>query len=200
MKKIALLLTVASVGAISAMAQGNFVFQNSSTFPVKVATANTVAGLAAATVIGTANTVLTGPQTTISLFVAADGTALATLQAGTAVGTTLMSGSSAASFQGTFHGGNPFVLPAPFDGSGKIEYAFYGNGLNGQYTGWSALGTGYTPSTGVALPGATFGAGPGQIGGWTLTPSGTPPPVPEPTTLALGGLGAAALMFLRRRK
>ncbi len=190
------------------MAQGNFVFQNSSSFPVKVATGTDPASLAGATVIGTANTVLTGPQVTISLFAAADGTAgLEANSAATSpfyIASVTMSGSSAASFQGTFHGGNPYMLPvsgATFSGSSPIEYAFYGNGLNGQYTGWSAIGTGYTPSTGVALPAATFGTGTGQIGGWTLTPTGSgPPPTPEPTTLALGGLGAAALLFLRRRK
>jgi len=198
MKKIALVLSVASLGAISAMAQGSFVFQNSSAFPVKVATGTDAASLAAATVIGTANTTLTGPMVKIELFVAADTTATATLESGTPVATVLMSGSSAASFQGKFAGGNPFTLPAPYDGSGKIEYAFYGVSLDGKYGGWSAVGTGYTPSTGTTLPGATFGTGAGQIGGWTLTPLGTG--TPEPTTLALGGLGAAALMFLRRRK
>jgi len=202
MKKIALLLTVASVGAISAMAQGNFVFANSSAFPVKVATGTDAASLAGATVIGTANTTLTGPQVTIELFATLNGTSGLEANASTAspfyIASVAMSGSSAASFQGTFHGGNPYVLPtaSQFDGTHQIEYAFYGTGLNGQYTGWSAIGTGYTPSTGTTLPGATFGTGAGQIGGWTLVPS----TVPEPTTLALGGMGAAALLFLRRRK
>jgi hypothetical protein len=206
MKKIALIFTVASVGAISAMAQGNFVFQNSSAFPVKVATGTDATSLANATVIGTANTTLTGPQVTIELFAAANG--MAGLEASSAttspfyIASVAMSGSSAASFQGTFHGGNPYVLPtaAQFSGSSQIEYAFYGVSLDGKYAGWSAIGTGYTPSTGTTLPGATFGTGTGQIGGWTLTPTGPVTPTPEPTTLALGGLGAAALLFLRRRK
>jgi len=196
MKKIALALSVASLGAISAMAQGNFVFQNSSAFPVKVATGTDAASLAGATVIGTANTTLTGPQVKIELFVALDGTPTASLESGTPVGTTMMSGSSAASFQGKFAGGNPFPVPG-FDGSKPIEYAFYGVSLDGKYGGWSAVGTGYNLATGVALPAQSFGTGTGQIGGWTLAPLGA---VPEPSTLALGGLGAAALMFLRRRK
>lgn len=208
MKKIALILTVASVGAISAMAQGNFVFQNSSAFPVKVATGTDANSLANATVIGTANTTLTGPQVTIELFATTTGTggleANSSVTAPFYIASVTMSGSSAASFQGTFHGGNPYVLPTvaggTFDGTHQIEYAFYGVSLDGKYAGWSAIGTGYSPSTGTTLPGATFGTGAGQIGGWTLTPTGSGPPVPEPTTLALGGLGAAALLFLRRRK
>jgi hypothetical protein len=75
MKKLALMSTLASLGAISAMAQGNFVFQNSSAFPVKVATGTDAASLAGATAIGTANTILTGPQVTIELFAAANGAA-----------------------------------------------------------------------------------------------------------------------------
>jgi len=171
MKKIALLLTVASVGAISAMAQGNFVFQNSSSFPMKVATGTDPASLAGATVIGTANTTLTGPQVTIELFAALTGTAGLETQSGVGtpfyIASVTMSGSSAASFQGTFHGGNPYVLPtaSQFDGTHQIEYAFYGVSLDGKYGGWSGIGTGYTPSTGTTLPGATFGAGAGQIGG-----------------------------------
>jgi hypothetical protein len=51
-----------------------------------------------------------------------------------------------------------------------------------------------TASTGVATPPAVFGAGAGQISGFTITS------VPEPSTIALGGLGAAALLLFRRRK
>jgi len=39
-----------------------------------------------------------------------------------------------------------------------------------------------------------FGTGAGQLGGFSVNT------VPEPTTIALGGLGAAALLFYRRRK
>ena len=197
MKKIAILLSAVALGAVSAMAQGNFVFANNSTFPIKISDPNINGG--AAVVVGTAaNTagfVGAGPgQVTGELFVAPNGTSLAALEAGTPVGTTHNFNSIAATAQGAFNGGNPFVLPAPYNGSAPIEYIFYAFTTGNTYTGWSTEGVNYTPTTGTTLPTATFGNGAGQISGWTLSP------VPEPTTLALGGLGAAALLLFRRRK
>lgn len=48
---------------------------------------------------------------------------------------------------------------------------------------------------GAAVPDiGLFGAGAGQISGFTIAP------IPEPTTFALAGLGAAAMLIFRRRK
>ncbi len=60
----------------------------------------------------------------------------------------------------------------------------------GDYAGLSAVGsvTPYNPN------GQVFGHGPGQITGIYLGD------VPEPGTIALGGLGAAALLLFRRKK
>jgi len=62
------------------------------------------------------------------------------------------------------------------------------------YAGLSNVGSG-TSGGGVAPPLPVFG-GTG-VGGIDLTPVGA---VPEPTSMALAGLGAAALLIFRRRK
>jgi hypothetical protein len=76
---------------------------------------------------------------------------------------------------------------------------WYNNGEPAS-TGWAGksliaqnvqLGGGLTPQ------GNIFGANPGQVPGFLL---GRIDAVPEPSTMALAGLGAAALMIFRRRK
>lgn len=72
-------------------------------------------------------------------------------------------------------------------------------GTPGGYFGVSAIGVGAAggpdPVTGLSLPTlAIFGPTPSLNTGFTLVP------VPEPTTMALAGLGAAALLIFRRRK
>jgi len=60
---------------------------------------------------------------------------------------------------------------------------------------WGSSGVAQVQLGGGAIPaGNIFGANPGQISGFT---AGV---VPEPSTFALAGLGAAALMIFRRRK
>jgi len=64
----------------------------------------------------------------------------------------------------------------------------------GAVSGLSALGF-VVPASGTAPVPNVFGTAAGQIGGFALT-GGI---VPEPATLAIGGLGAAALLMFRRR-
>ena len=67
--------------------------------------------------------------------------------------------------------------------------------------GFTALGTSSLGSLimgGGAFPiPSTFGVAAGQIGGFTLIGSGV---VPEPSSMALAGLGAASMLLFRRRK
>jgi hypothetical protein len=72
-------------------------------------------------------------------------------------------------------------------GPNQLQNAFYG--LSGVATG-VILGGGPTPQ------GTIFGGGAGQILGFNLGLA----PVPEPSSFALAGLGAAALLIFRRRK
>jgi len=78
--------------------------------------------------------------------------------------------------------------------------------INGATSGWygiSRVGTG-AAGTGIFCGpsggpyGTIFGTGAGFINGFNLNYYTTP--VPEPSTFALAGLGAAALMIIRRRK
>jgi len=68
--------------------------------------------------------------------------------------------------------------------------------------GVSAVGTGAaggTDASGNSFPTYNLFGGSGITTGFTLSGGGAPP-VPEPTSMALAGLGAAALLIFRRRK
>ncbi|MDB6066767.1 MAG: hypothetical protein JWR26_2975 [Pedosphaera sp.] len=70
--------------------------------------------------------------------------------------------------------------------------------MSGDTAGWLGLSTigSFTATLqgGPQPPAQAFGPFPGQLGAIILTPA------PEPTTLALGALGTAALLLARRRK
>jgi hypothetical protein len=121
---------------------------------------------------------------------------------------TTNSSSTVALFVGTFNGGNPYTItPSTPNAQVAFMYAAWSISTGALtydaaklaptgYIGESAVGQNYTLGgfgSPPSLPGATFGAGAGQISGFTLTP------VPEPSTLALGLLGAAALLMRRRK-
>jgi len=181
------------------MAQGTIQFQNASTFPIKVATGTDAASLAAATVIGSnATSVSLGAglgQVNVQMYVSLASAPTQFFLAGS----TTNSGSTLSSFQGTFHGGNPYTIPASVDGGlfqqgTTIDYYFAAQTQNGIYSGTSAIGTGYVLAGGATSPGVTFGSTGGLIPGFTITA------VPEPSTIILSGLGAAAMLLYRRKK
>jgi hypothetical protein len=63
------------------------------------------------------------------------------------------------------------------------------------FFGVSRIGNNIVLSDGAGIPVTTlFGVGGNQIGGFNLVP------VPEPSSMALAGLGAASLLIFRRRK
>jgi hypothetical protein len=201
MKKIAILFSVIALGSLCAMAQGNITFANNGTGQLLSISPN--ANGSGATLLGTnAQSVSLGGgpgQVIVRLYVQTNGVPVTFNSDGTPVnmflvGTTTNSGLTPPTFQGTFNGGSPLTMGAPWDGSFAIEYYFWAQTMNGLYRGTSTLGINYTPTTGTTLPVATFGTNPGQVLGFTLTP------VPEPSTFALCGLGAAALLLFRRRK
>ena len=69
------------------------------------------------------------------------------------------------------------------------------------FTGWfglSGVATTVVLGGGAVPSGTPFGIGAGQAGSFSLLR--TDAPVPEPSTFALAGLGAAALLIFRRRK
>jgi|ERR1041385_2954656 hypothetical protein len=64
------------------------------------------------------------------------------------------------------------------------------------WAGHSFVAEGVQLGGGLIPPGTIFGAGTGQVPGFTLGAIN----VPEPSTIALAGLGAAAVVIFRRRK
>jgi len=182
-------------GAVSAMAQGYFNANNGGSgvlLQVQDPAINNGVAATVGTPAVTAGFADAGKASVvISMFAAANGTTLAALMQSAPISVVTNSASSVGTFQGTFAPGNPFTLPtsAAFNGSSPIEVIFFATTLDGKYTGWSAEATGFTPAvaaSGAPAP-AVFGATPGLINSFVITPG------PEPATLAIGGLGAAAL-------
>jgi len=79
-----------------------------------------------------------------------------------------------------------------------IDAAILGGAPTPGWTGASGVATSVTlGSGGLTTPGNIFGSSPGQVNNAIFLQT---QPVPEPTTFALAGLGAAALLIFRRRK
>jgi hypothetical protein len=110
-------------------------------------------------------------------------------------------------FPGRFDGGNLVPLSPgmqfSFQVRGWSSFAgasyeqAYINAINGSepsaFLGESTVGFFTAPTAGTI---ELFGTGPGQVGGFALTPL----PIPEPSTYALAGLGLCSLLLLWRRK
>jgi hypothetical protein len=84
-----------------------------------------------------------------------------------------------------------FIIRAWQSASGGNDWAAARPGIT--YLGTSALGSALLGGGAIGTPSA-FGVGAGQIGGFNVVP------VPEPSSMALAGLGAASLLLFRRRK
>lgn len=196
MRKLAFVLLLISLGGQNTRAQGTIQFQNSASFPVTIGYWD-----GPLTPVGTntqSEALGAGPgEVTIQLFVALASAPSEFFLAGT----TTNSGSSSALFQGTFHGGSPYSIPASIDGGAfvqgtTIDYYFTAI-AGGPYfaMGTSAIGTGYTLSGGSTTPPVTFGTGSGQITGLPIVILS-----PEPSTVALGVTGAAAMLLWCRKR
>ena len=202
MKKALILSSLFAAVSFSAFAQGTINAGNAGITPLQIQDPAINGGVAvsAGSAANNAGFQGAGPgQVTITMYAAANGTSLAVLESPANLIATIQNSASTIT-SGTFLFGNPYALPTSsvFNGSSPIEIVFYGittlsNGK--QYAGFSALGTGITPATGSGNAATIFGPGP-LINSFVLTPV----VVPEPTTIVLGGLGAAALLAFRRRK
>jgi hypothetical protein len=206
MKKLLVITTVLSLAALSSMAQGIVNANNASTGvfiqisasptganPVTIGKPATAAGFLGA-----------GPgAVTIDLYAAlasANLTPAQIVSQGTLLFAGFNSASGAAGAQGTVAPNNATtsVLTLPtqtgFDGSQTLDFVFTGSipGYFGISEGAVLPTTAAAASTGT--PAAfVWGASP-------LVSSLVLVPVPEPSTIVLGGLGAAALLAFRRRK
>jgi len=195
MKKTLAILATFAV-AFGAFAQGKVIFGNGNTHPVTIDTRATYAGNEApgslATQIGVGSQVL--------------NTLTAQLFAGTAAGSLTLQGTFAPAGLAGFENGvlqNTFVLltgiaagPAFFQivlfqtSAGSYNAASGGQGL---WYGQSAV----FPATAGSFAPTPLSSAAGWVAG-PITLSANP--VPEPSTIALAGLGVASLLLFRRRK
>jgi hypothetical protein len=90
---------------------------------------------------------------------------------------------------GRFDGGTG-LFPGPVGSQVSFQVRGLSLDQNPIYRGESTIGFFTVPSSGTI---ELFGTGPGQVGGFVLTPV-----VPEPSTYALAALGLCALAFCRR--
>jgi hypothetical protein len=202
MKKLATLFAMTAFGLGSAWAQGTIDFHNPNTFPLRVQDAGGVT-----TTVGSGGSPLGPASVRVGLWVGPNGSTALTQMSFVAMVTN--SASTVPLFVGTFNGGNPYTI-TPSTPNAQVAFAYAAWSIStGALTYDAALiaSTGYAtsaPSFGQSytlggfgsppsLPGATFGSGAGQVNGLLLTP------VPEPSTLALALLGAAALLIRRRK-
>jgi hypothetical protein len=195
MKKTLLIIAMAILPAV-VFAQGTVQFNNTTT--TRMTTNSTATPPPGQQANQTGNTTGAG-LFTVGLYIAPAGTTDQSLF--TLVGTTpSLTGIGA----GTFNGNPPdggFAIPGntgqtiafqirAWQTSGGSTY----EAATTVYRGVSAIGS-VTPATGLILAPALFGTGPGQIGGFVLTPG-----VPEPSSIAFGLLGLGAVALFRRKK
>jgi len=202
MKKLATLFGMMAVGLGTALSQGTIDFHNPNSFPVTVRDA---AGNV--TTIGSAGSPLGTSSVRVGLFIGANGAPFSSM---TMVGMATNSPASTPLFVGTFNGGTSFAVPGRNNGD-QVSFAFaawsistgaltYQDAListTGYVSFTPVVGNGYTLKGGATLPDPTWGtptgAQPWLVNGLQLQA------VPEPSAIALGLLGAAALLIRRRK-
>jgi len=200
-KKLATLFATMALGLGTAWAQGTIDFHCPSGQPLKVTDGTTT------WTVNAAGSPLTGASVRVGLFVGPNGTTDINLM--TMVGMVTNSASVNPLALGTFNGGNPFTLTG-YAASSQVAFAFaawsistgaltYQAALSAAqgYAGVTSIVQNYALAGGVATPPATFGSGAGQVTSIILQPLTV---VPEPSTIALGLLGAGALLLRRRNK
>jgi hypothetical protein len=217
MKKLILTVALTAAAAVSGFSQGQVTFQNAGTswiywnaYTVPTTnrvTSGTIASQPAAASLSTGVVDIGLYWGTAAFTDAAQGTLADTVtMSTTAAGAFAGSGSGALAITGTSAGENIYVQVFAWDSTyATPDAAIAAKGYFGAFsagaanTTYGAVGAAQfvqnltvSPAGGIPI----FGTGAGQFGRDVLL-VGT---VPEPTTIALGGLGAAALLLFRRRK
>jgi len=202
MKKLATLFVMMAVGLGNALAQGTIDFHNPNTFPVTV-----IDAAGTVTTIGTAASPLGPTSVRVGLFIGANGSPFSAM---TMVAMVTNSPSGGALFAGTFNGGTSYPVLGHLQNE-VVSFAFAAWSIStmaltydaaklastGYFSQTPVVGNGYTLQGGAVLPEATWGT-PDATHGWRVNGLQLQP-VPEPSTIVLGVLGAGALL-LRRRK
>jgi hypothetical protein len=199
MKKILLTTAICLIGAASMMAQGRIIFANTTQTPILISDPNVNGGVPS--VLGTASTAGFGigpASVRISLFAGLSSGSLSPVLIGTGANQSMVTNtaSTLAAAQGTFAGGNPLPLPG-FDGSAPVFLYMVLTSIDGRYEAKSSI-ISVTPALSPAAATTVFGTA-GGANLWNSA-SFTMVPIPEPSSMALAGLGAASLLLFRRRK
>jgi hypothetical protein len=192
MKKTILSLTLAGL-SVGTFAQGTLNFANN-------ILGNSTGGVTAPN--ATSGDALAPGTYTVALYW--DSTA-------TSAGASIVPGSTGLVLEATYlSSAATWPIPGQFAG-GNVTVAGLAPGTVGYFevAGWTGNAASYAQATGDAGLTTLFGNNTGGAGnppsppvnltGWSGNLN-LIPPVPEPTTIALGGLGAAALLLFRRRK
>jgi hypothetical protein len=202
MKKLILTLALVGVSAV-AFGQGTVNIENDlhvvqlTTDTSKLLAADVAwAGQPIPVDLGTGGFIPSGKSIVVGLYGGTTSTSLSLL-------TTLPLSADANSFTDGVISPNGFTLPTGFPGGTAAFFSFaawdgafatpFLAAANGSYAGDSGVFT-VTPSSGTTLPASI------QTASWTGGPVVLTAVVPEPSTFALAGLGAAALLIFRRRK
>jgi len=210
------LLTLALVAATAAaFAQGKIQVQNDGASPIQLADSNHVLAAdqgVAGQNLNTSAALPSGKLLTLGVYVGATSSSLSLAALSSASPSTanpfLLNGATGSGVPGAlvtqkfqlagFAGGTVFVQYKVWDSAfPDFASALAGNSYTGQNNVFSI-----TLGTGISYPATTSG------GGTTWTTAGNENPLivgtpgsvtPEPGTMALAGLGAAAMMVFRRR-
>lgn len=203
MKKILVTTAICLIGAASMMAQGRINFANTSATAIRINEGTAAAPGANLRILGTASTAIfgIGPLSTrVTLFAGLTADSLTpvligtSLPYGTFTSVTNSGNTALAAAQGTFPGGSNLGLQG-YDGTAPVYLRMEARSINGIYVGISPV-IQVNLATGAATATTLFSATPNanQWNGITMYA------VPEPTSMALAGLGAASLLIFRRRK
>jgi hypothetical protein len=203
MKKLLLSLTAAVLSVATMYGQGRVSFNNQSTFAP--ADAITIGAPNMGAVGGLAGEGIGGDKYSVQLrwaagTIATQGAFDAAVTAGTTSaaftgGTVFLANTGPlATFSGFFDAGNAVAMGAPAGTFTMQTWAWYSVGAgNATYE----LATGNRGASGLYTVNVT--ASPTPVNS-TVFPGFTVVAIPEPSTFALAGLGAAALLLFRRRK
>jgi hypothetical protein len=208
MKKL-IITAACTVAALSSFAQGTIGFKNSVTTEFYTAIQDGAGNVTGSSVVAASSTAIdVGLFYSTSAFnTVAAGTLGGVVQMGTAAGQ--IAGSAAFTPAGVNAGDADFYQVFAWDASygntlAGLEACIAAKGLFGASSAGAANTIYGTIGNSIQLTANTPpGAGPpvfntsGNSFGKTLIMVGT---VPEPATIAIGGLGAAALLLFRRRK
>jgi len=210
MKKLILTAALASATALSGFSQGQIIFQNAALqaiyFNSTASTANKVAAgpIAGQAAAGSASTGVVDVGLWWSTAAFTDYTQATLAQTDLITGSSGLLAGGTIVVNGTSSGEQIYVQVYAWDSTyanpdaAKLAGAYFGAPSAGPgNTTYGAVGNAYL-TTGLTVspaPGTPiFGTGAGQFGRTVLLQG------PEPTTIAIGGLGAAALLMMRRRK